>query len=233
MAYIECPQCGQSALDVATRCPRCGFGFAQHRLRHGERRPTERHRYPLWIGGSILVLATVFLAGRRGGFSGGVTVPPVASGLDSEPQSVLVQTDSGAGQPDGDAPVTANSADDTTSMAGSTEGVDDAIPVADGAVSPTPSPRDTAARVVVIEPPGTPAPALPAPPVDIRWASTWVNVRAGRSGSSEAVRVLNPGDQVGVDSLGRGWFRVLIDGVPVGYVDRSFLAMSPPDSLPG
>jgi len=70
-------------------------------------------------------------------------------------------------------------------------------------------------------------------PEEPRWARTWVNVRAGRSGSSEAVRILDPGELVGVDSLGRGWYRVLVDGVPVGFVDRSFLAPAPPDSLPG
>ena len=42
-----------------------------------------------------------------------------------------------------------------------------------------------------------------------------------------------PGELVGVDSLGRGWYRVLVDGVPVGFVDRSSLAPAPPDALPG
>jgi ribosomal protein L37E len=41
--------------------------------------------------------------------------------------------------------------------------------------------------------------------------------------AAPAVRVLNPGDAVQVDSLSRGWYRVLIDGRAAGYVHRSNL----------
>jgi hypothetical protein len=177
------------------------------------------------------VLGIVFFAGGKGGVSGRVTVPPVASGLDSEPQAVVVQTDSGAASEVVGETVPANSADDQENAALVLSSPDSTPPTPETAAPRASTVEDTTARVVVLEP------ALeetrPPRPFDLRWATTWVNVRAGRSGSSEAVRVLNPGDQVGVDSLGRGWFRVLIDGVPVGYVDRSFLALAPPDSLPG
>lgn len=56
-----------------------------------------------------------------------------------------------------------------------------------------------------------------------RIARTWVNIRGGRSRATPAVRILNPGEVVQVDSLSRGWYRVLIDGRVVGYVHQSKL----------
>jgi hypothetical protein len=81
-------------------------------------------------------------------------------------------------------------------------------------------------RVAPVQPPAVSAapvtPASPSPPAR-RYARTWVNVRAARSRAAPAVRVLNPGDTVEVDSLSRGWYRVLIDGRAAGYVHRSNL----------
>jgi ribosomal protein L37E len=69
------------------------------------------------------------------------------------------------------------------------------------------------------------APVTPTPhsPLAQRFARTWVNVRGARGRDAPAVRVLNPGDSVQVDSLSHGWYRVLIDGRAVGYVHRSNL----------
>jgi hypothetical protein len=69
------------------------------------------------------------------------------------------------------------------------------------------------------------APITPTPPSPLatRFARTWVNVRGGRGRAAPAVRVLNPGDAVQVDSLSLGWYRVLIDGRAAGYVHRSNL----------
>ena len=62
-----------------------------------------------------------------------------------------------------------------------------------------------------------------------RYAQTWVNVRGERTRSAPAVAVLNPGDAVTVDSLVRGWYRVLVDGRAVGYVSRSMLDVTRPE----
>jgi hypothetical protein len=43
------------------------------------------------------------------------------------------------------------------------------------------------------------------------------------------VATLNPGELVMVDSLIRGWYRVLVEGRAVGYVHRSTLAAAPPE----
>lgn len=68
----------------------------------------------------------------------------------------------------------------------------------------------------------------PASPLARRFARTWVNVRGARARAAPAVRVLNPGDAVQVDSLSGGWYRVLIDGRAAGYVHRSNLDPVPP-----
>lgn len=65
-------------------------------------------------------------------------------------------------------------------------------------------------------------------PLPKRFARTWVNVRSARGRAAPAVRVLDPGDAVQVDSLSRGWYRVLIDGRAAGYVHRSNLDPVPP-----
>jgi len=226
MAYIDCPQCGQSALSVATRCPRCGFGFTQHRLRHGRHGRHSDNRLPMWVGGGLVILAVVFLLGEGG--NGGVTVPPIAGGLDQESAEVVVQTDSG-GESAADSAVVQPAVEVPQEVASTT-------PTASPAVSLDTVPPIVAAAPAEYRPVPDPIVVTIVPPVvfegERRWAKTWVNVRAGRSGSSEAVSVLNPGEPVGVDSLGQGWYRVLVDGVPLGYVDRSFLAPAPPDSLP-
>ncbi len=73
----------------------------------------------------------------------------------------------------------------------------------------------------------------PVPPAGLRrFARTWVNVRSGRSGSAPGLRVLGPGETVLVDSLRRGWYRVLVDGRPRGYVDRTYLDTVPPIDRP-
>ena len=232
MAYIECPQCGQSALSVATRCPRCGFGFTQHRLRHGHHRHSAGNKIPLWVGGGLVVLVVVFLIGDGG--NGAVTVPPIAGGLDGQPAEVVVQIDTGGEgvvdgvmvQPAGELPPDAAATPTLAVSAGRLDTVPPIKATAPAESRPLPDPV-----VVTIVPPSAEADAAEFPE-EPRWAKTWVNVRAGRSGSSEPVRILNPGELVGVDSLGLGWYRVLVDGVPVGFVDRSFLAPAPPDSLP-
>lgn len=61
-----------------------------------------------------------------------------------------------------------------------------------------------------------------------RYAQTWVNVRGDRTRSAPTVGMLNPGDAVTVDSLVRGWYRVVVDGRALGYVHRSTLDVSRP-----
>jgi hypothetical protein len=66
----------------------------------------------------------------------------------------------------------------------------------------------------------------------LRYATTWVNVRAGRSLHAAVVRVLKPGEVVLVDSLRMGWYRVLADGRTLGYAARTHLDAIPPRASP-
>jgi hypothetical protein len=97
--------------------------------------------------------------------------------------------------------------------------------------------QDSQPRVPVADPTSAvaaPAPVLPPPAAALtgersrRYASTWVNVRQGRGRDAPTVRVLEPGDAVLVDSLDQGWYRVLIDGQPIGYAHRSTLVVRAP-----
>jgi hypothetical protein len=86
-----------------------------------------------------------------------------------------------------------------------------------------------------------PAPSARAPAPEVRpaagqagrrYARTWVNVREGRGRDTPVIRVLNPGEAVRVDSLIKGWYRVLVDGLPLGYVHRRQLDAVPPPDRP-
>jgi hypothetical protein len=78
-----------------------------------------------------------------------------------------------------------------------------------------------------------PAPApVPAERPLLRYATTWINVRAARGPRGTALRVLNPGDSVTVDSLVAGWYRVIDKGQPVGYAHRRFFASRHPGDPP-
>jgi hypothetical protein len=83
--------------------------------------------------------------------------------------------------------------------------------------------------------PAAPAsrPAVPPGRAGVaRYARTWTNVREGRARGARSVRVLKPGEAVLVDSLRRGWYRVLADGRTLGYVHRSNLDAVPPTARP-
>ena len=85
---------------------------------------------------------------------------------------------------------------------------------------PAPDARSRGSTLPAAEPPG-------APPVIRRYASDWVNVRPRRGMGGAPVLVLKPGDSVLVDSLVRGWYRVLKNGRAVGYAHRRLLTASP------
>jgi SH3 domain-containing protein len=103
------------------------------------------------------------------------------------------------------------------------------------AAPPPPPDTSTAPAPVAVtdtaspSPAATPASRTPAQPGVRRYAHTWVNVRGDRARSAPAVGMLNPGDAVVVDSLIRGWYRVVVDGRVLGYVHRSTLDITRPE----
>lgn len=68
------------------------------------------------------------------------------------------------------------------------------------------------------------AAATPAEPAaEVRVARDWTNVRKSRSVKAPLEAVLMPGDTVLADSLGKGWYRVALDGEILGYAHQSTL----------
>ena len=66
--------------------------------------------------------------------------------------------------------------------------------------------------------------ALPAESAgELLVTRTWTSVRKSRSRSADLEAVLLPGDTVLADSLGRGWYRVALEGEVLGYAHRSTL----------
>jgi uncharacterized protein YgiM (DUF1202 family) len=186
MSYVECPECGQKALSVATRCPRCGYNYPPQPIhRRGSESELARLR-------PLLPIASIIVAGV-----------------------VLVV-------------VIARWAGSATSVAPSAGAPVDTVPTAGSAreVQPTPvAAADSEVSAVAV------APAPPGAPVK-RYARTWVNVRGGRTLDTPSIRVLNPGEAVTVDSLSRGWYRVLAGGRTLGYVHRSALDTAPASRRP-
>ena len=99
-------------------------------------------------------------------------------------------------------------------------------------VQPVPkTPPATADSILPVE---SPPSGLPPSVGELwqRYATTWVNVRESRGRGTRAVGVLNPAQAVLVDSLRGGWYRVVVDGRTLGYVDRLYLDTVPPPEHP-
>lgn len=197
MSYIECPDCGQKALSVATRCPRCGHNYPPQSVWSQASTPAPRRRLALLpIAGAVG--AGVVLVAVLGRSIGPRTTTPAGQVPAAEPAQAVRELPSPLPGP---APPVA--------AAGSrTEPARRPLPP----TAPSPGPESSATRQIR------------------RYARTWVNVREQRARAAAAVRVLRPGEAVVVDSLRRGWYRVLAGGAAVGYVHRSNLDSGPPST---
>jgi hypothetical protein len=211
MAYIECPSCGKTALSVASRCPHCGLLFSQ-----GVLPPVEPNRLPgrlLLAGAIVAFLALVVLARKQ-------NEPRAAALSPAPPVTTPAATAPGERRTEPPAALVAPPVP-----------VQPTAPARDSAVDSTPPP---AVSVPVAAPPRAApvpevlAPAVPAGDQVRRYATTWVNVRDRRGPGAEPVRVLDPGEAILVDSLVGGWYRVVIDGQPIGYAYGSNLSAETP-----
>jgi hypothetical protein len=102
-----------------------------------------------------------------------------------------------------------------------------------GGVTPARDTLPAKASAAPVTPRASPElPPTPAPATGMlrRYARTWVNVRESRSARAGILRVLQPGDAIQVDSLSRGWYRVVDDGRSAGYAHRALLGAAPPGS---
>ena len=206
MTYINCPSCGQKALTVATRCPRCGAAFESRLSRHPETVSTRPRLSlsPLIIVALAVILGVVAVRHKRAVPS---PTPPPTSPVDS--------ASSPRHRPAG-APAVA--ADSTRA----------ALPPSPPQ-SESPPPASNRARV------SEPTP-FTGPPVSDRtarrYARTWVNIRARPSSTAPVIRVLRPRQVVLVGSLEQGWYRVMDDREASGFVDGRYLDATPSAVLP-
>lgn len=205
-----CPGCGHTVLAVATRCPHCGLPFETQFYQHPSTGPKARRISPAWIVAGVAVTLVVANALRQQVTLAPRTAPrpgPTAPTPRAEPPSRPPSPPMGS--------VVAS----------------ESLPEAP-APSPEP-PRESPGPVVE---PARPA-VSQAAGVDTtaglrRYASTWMHVRAGRSGTAPVLRVLRPGEAVQVDSLRRGWYRLVSGEAPLGYVDGGLLDSVPPEESP-
>ncbi len=201
--YTVCGNCGQRALTVATRCPHCSHPFEAHFYQRTATAPRSR-RVPVGLIAAALVITVVVANALRRHLTSGRPVTTAGPVVPAPPPRPRV-----------DLPVL----------------VAESIAAAPAATLTAPSDSTPPAQVVA-DSAAARADGVTSPPGSRRYASTWMHVRAGRSGTAPVVRVLRPGEAVQVDSLRRGWYRLVAGEEPLGYVDGGLLDSVPPDESP-
>jgi hypothetical protein len=215
MALIKCPQCGQTVLSVASKCPKCSYLLLQAPALQGSNRELTRcRRCEKTIPRSVSICEYCGypqLARRRVRFTMGVLL------------LVAVAVAAVAGirhftKPTAPPPVNVESPSPT---------IQSTIP-------------DTAATLSIPVAPPVEARAQPETPqavpettplpsdAQMRWTRNWANVREGPGTSFPVVGVLQPGTEVAVSGLRRGWWQVHLNGNPQGYVAGDLLVAEPP-----
>lgn len=205
MSHLTCTNCGQRSPDSATRCRHCGRAFG--RPPQGPEDSGSRRIFSaaVFVAGAALIILAAYKLWPR--FRGAPSAAP--------PETTTVAAP---------APPSPTSKE---SRAAPVESV--------RAVAPSPSRPPVESRPPVADT-ARPVPPPPAPSVPVsidparqRYAQVWANLRAERSASATVIRVLHPGEVVGVDSLQEGWYRVVTDS-GVGYVDQQYLDTLPPSA---
>jgi len=204
MPYINCPNCGQKALGVATRCPQCGLPFESQFSQNLRSTPSiRRNLLGFLLAGAVIAALVIQEVWRRLPAAPSTKLPALV--VDTTPLPLpKKQTRPGA----------------------------EAKPQAQTqAQAPKESPPPAAVSPPTTVPaPGT-VPSIPTS-TQRRYANDWVNVRAEHSSRAPVVQILRPGQMVLVDTLEQGWYRVVADQKVLGYVDSHFLTATPPPAQP-
>lgn len=215
MALIKCPQCGQTVLSVASKCPKCSHLLLQARAPGDDKEFAHCRRCEKIIPRSVAICEYCGypqLARRRLRLAIGLTMAAaalVAAAIGvsmltgpREPETIVSRPTAPPIQP---------TAEDSATR----EPVPVATPIEAQLIPPTP-------------PPATPDTARPVADADMRWAVDWANVREGPGTDYPVVGVLRPGTAVTAGGRRRGWWLVSVDGNELGYVARNLLADRPP-----
>jgi hypothetical protein len=220
MDYSICPRCGQKALSVATRCPRCGLPFETQFIGRAASGSKTRKIPPVLLVGGAMVLV---LFASAIWLKPGVAPPgrPAVTAIAPAPIPGRVPA---AAPPTESLPVPPAQA--LGRAADSIQGLPShPIETPSKALPPVTDSAVPAAPVAV-------AAAVDSPATQRMYATTWINVRSDRSNAAPVLRILKPGELVRVDLPGRGWYRVASDSQPQGFVDRRYLSDSPPTTPP-
>ncbi len=202
MPYVNCPNCGQKALRVATRCPQCGLAFESQFSQNLRLTPKPRRSLLGFLIAGAVIAALVFQeVWRRVPTAPSTPLPAVV--VDTTPLPTPQNHPQPELKPQPQAQARA--------------------PKASPPPAPVSPPAAAAAPVTV--PAGLPA-------TQRRYANDWVNVRAERSSKAPVVQILRPGEMVLVDTLAQGWYRVVADQKILGHVDAHFLSATPPPAQP-
>jgi hypothetical protein len=211
MSYLVCPSCAQKALPVATRCPRCGLAFEGQRFPPTKKTP-RRSRTAIGLLSAGVVVSVLGANALMQRLHLAPSPAPPGPAAEPPPRPELLPR-----------PV-------VESLGATVVLVDTAAASTSQAPAefqpPQPVSGDDPAQL-----------SAPTEPVDLgaaqrRYASTWTNVRAGRSNAAQVLRILRPGEGVQVDLLERGWYRIRTETQTVGYVDRRLLSPSPALTTP-
>ena len=202
MPYVNCPNCGQKALRVATRCPQCGLPFESQFSQNLRLTPKPRRSLlGFLLAGAVIAALVAQEVWRRLPAPPSTPLPAVV--VDTTPLTLPRSQPKPEPRPQPKPPPPA----------------------------PKESPPPTPVSPPTTAPAPATAPAV-LPGTQRRYANDWVNVRAERSNRAAVVQILRPHQMVLVDTLAQGWYRVVADQKGLGYVDSHFLSATPPPTPP-
>lgn len=242
MTLIKCPSCDHTISSVASKCPRCGYLLTQPRFQQGNKgtlsecrrcggkvlskarvcpycgltKPARRSRMLalLVVGGLAASIALLSLQDRLA--PGGL---PIADTVTAADPITDLGVATAAPRPAPAPPAargTPASVPDSPAVAVASR---DSLPV--GAAGDSVAARDTMADPAA-------AVAVPAVPLQTRWAADWANIREGRSLDAPVVGLVRRGEMVQVANQAEGWWEVYRGGRFLGYVAADLLLTEPP-----
>ncbi len=213
MAFIKCPECGHTALSVASTCPSCGHLLVQNPMqgrrlgmvacRSCQKQVSGAESVCPYCGHQIRRWRSIRLAAWSA-----LAVVLVIGGV------VLFSAARKASRPPVTSPVLP------------VEPAPEAQPVA-----VTAPPPQVATAVTEPQHPGPETPSA-TPKTQARWTANWVNVRESPGTGGAIVGVLRPGTAVGVGEFRRGWWAVYTDGRLLGWAAGDLLVRARPDTTP-
>jgi hypothetical protein len=204
MPYTVCPNCGQRALRVATRCPRCGVAFESQFIRHA---PPPARRIPvgLILAGAVLTILAGNALWQKFGVAPGATAivrrpapaPAPAPTIAARPEPVRQPAVTPAETPASPRPATPRAAEPRVAApAPMVPRPAPGLAVTPPVTAPAAPVRAPASSVTVAAR-ATASPENAAARAKRLYSSTWLNLRAERRNSSPVLGSSTPENRCG------------------------------------